>query len=151
MQSAARDGACIPLILAPASCQYRNPAPNAFNAELPCLIAGTAAVAGSAPEHVVSMACLAPAQGVFRVLAADSLLVKMSPSSRRYDSTGSEYMEHAPCISQIATLLADPKRSAMMWALMDGSAGRPRSLRYWQGCRRRRPARIWHGWPLADC
>ncbi|MBA4363762.1 MAG: transcriptional regulator, partial [Pseudomonas sp.] len=27
-------------------------------------------------------------------------------------------MEHAPCISQIATLLADPKRSAMMWALM---------------------------------
>ncbi|MEB0227411.1 ArsR/SmtB family transcription factor [Pseudomonas sp. 10S4] len=28
----------------------------------------------------------------------------------------------APCISQIATLLADPKRSAMMWALMDGSA-----------------------------
>ncbi|MBH2035905.1 MAG: transcriptional regulator, partial [Pseudomonadales bacterium] len=28
-------------------------------------------------------------------------------------------MEHAPCISQIATLLADPKRSAMMWALMD--------------------------------
>jgi DNA-binding transcriptional ArsR family regulator len=31
-------------------------------------------------------------------------------------------MEHAPCISQIATLLADPKRSAMMWALMDGSA-----------------------------
>lgn len=31
-------------------------------------------------------------------------------------------MEHAPCISQIATLLADPKRSAMMWALMDGTA-----------------------------
>ena len=31
-------------------------------------------------------------------------------------------MEHAPCISQIATLLAEPKRSAMMWALMDGSA-----------------------------
>jgi DNA-binding transcriptional ArsR family regulator len=31
-------------------------------------------------------------------------------------------MEQAPCISQIATLLADPKRSAMMWALMDGTA-----------------------------
>ncbi|MFK3974453.1 ArsR/SmtB family transcription factor [Pseudomonas sp. NPDC087358] len=31
-------------------------------------------------------------------------------------------MEHAPCISQIAALLADPKRSAMMWALMDGAS-----------------------------
>jgi len=31
-------------------------------------------------------------------------------------------MEQAPCISQIANLLADPKRTAMMWALMDGSA-----------------------------
>ncbi|WP_338526323.1 helix-turn-helix transcriptional regulator [Pseudomonas batumici] len=31
-------------------------------------------------------------------------------------------MEYAPCVSQIATLLADPKRSAMMWALLDGSA-----------------------------
>ncbi|MFO2463392.1 ArsR family transcriptional regulator [Pseudomonas sp. 15FMM2] len=31
-------------------------------------------------------------------------------------------MEHALCISQIATLLADPKRTAMIWALMDGSA-----------------------------
>ncbi|MGY2290605.1 ArsR/SmtB family transcription factor [Pseudomonas sp. SDO528_S397] len=31
-------------------------------------------------------------------------------------------MDHAPCISQIATLLADPKRTAMLWALMDGSA-----------------------------
>ncbi|MGH8392400.1 MAG: transcriptional regulator, partial [Pseudomonas sp.] len=31
-------------------------------------------------------------------------------------------MEQAPCISQIATLLADPKRTAMVWALMDGSA-----------------------------
>lgn len=31
-------------------------------------------------------------------------------------------MEQALCISQIATLLADPKRTAMMWALMDGSA-----------------------------
>lgn len=31
-------------------------------------------------------------------------------------------MESAPCISQIATLLADPKRSAMLWALMDGSS-----------------------------
>ncbi|MDR9754871.1 helix-turn-helix transcriptional regulator [Pseudomonas sp. SZMC_28357] len=31
-------------------------------------------------------------------------------------------MEQAPCISQIATLLADPKRSAMIWALMDGAA-----------------------------
>jgi DNA-binding transcriptional ArsR family regulator len=31
-------------------------------------------------------------------------------------------MEYAPCISQIATLLADPKRSAMIWALMDGTA-----------------------------
>jgi DNA-binding transcriptional ArsR family regulator len=33
-----------------------------------------------------------------------------------------EHMEQAPCISQIATLLADPKRTAMVWALMDGSA-----------------------------
>ncbi|WP_166362738.1 ArsR/SmtB family transcription factor [Pseudomonas akapageensis] len=31
-------------------------------------------------------------------------------------------MEHIPCISQIATLLADPKRSAMIWALIDGTA-----------------------------
>ena len=31
-------------------------------------------------------------------------------------------MEEAPCISQIANLLADPKRTAMLWALMDGSA-----------------------------
>jgi DNA-binding transcriptional ArsR family regulator len=31
-------------------------------------------------------------------------------------------MEHAPCISHIAALLADPKRSAMMWALMDGTS-----------------------------
>ncbi|HEY0286674.1 MAG TPA: helix-turn-helix transcriptional regulator [Pseudomonas sp.] len=31
-------------------------------------------------------------------------------------------MENAPCISQIAALLADPKRSAMMWALMDGTS-----------------------------
>jgi DNA-binding transcriptional ArsR family regulator len=55
-------------------------------------------------------------------LADDTLLVKMFLGSKRNDSTGSEYMEHAPCISQIATLLADPKRSAMMWALIDGSA-----------------------------
>jgi DNA-binding transcriptional ArsR family regulator len=34
--------------------------------------------------------------------------------------TGSEAMEYAPGISQIATLLADPKRSAMLWALIDG-------------------------------
>ncbi|NBB13305.1 helix-turn-helix transcriptional regulator [Pseudomonas sp. SLFW] len=31
-------------------------------------------------------------------------------------------MEHAPCISQIAALLADPKRSAIMWALLDGAS-----------------------------
>lgn len=31
-------------------------------------------------------------------------------------------MEQAPCISQIASLLAEPKRTAMLWALMDGSA-----------------------------
>jgi DNA-binding transcriptional ArsR family regulator len=31
-------------------------------------------------------------------------------------------MEAAPCISQIASLLAEPKRTAMLWALMDGSA-----------------------------
>ena len=31
-------------------------------------------------------------------------------------------MEEAPCISQIAGLLADPKRTAMLWSLMDGSA-----------------------------
>lgn len=31
-------------------------------------------------------------------------------------------MEPVPCISQIATLLADPKRSAMLWALIDGTA-----------------------------
>lgn len=37
-------------------------------------------------------------------------------------------MEHAPCISQIASLLADPKRSAMMWALMDGSARQTEEL-----------------------
>ncbi|MNF37972.1 MULTISPECIES: helix-turn-helix transcriptional regulator [unclassified Pseudomonas] len=37
-------------------------------------------------------------------------------------------MEHAPCISQIAALLADPKRSAMMWALMDGTARQSEEL-----------------------
>ncbi|RMO75403.1 hypothetical protein ALQ34_04752, partial [Pseudomonas syringae pv. maculicola] len=37
-------------------------------------------------------------------------------------STGREHMEYGPGISQIATLLADPKRSAMLWALMDGTA-----------------------------
>lgn len=31
-------------------------------------------------------------------------------------------MKEARCISQIAGLLADPKRTAMLWALMDGSA-----------------------------
>ena len=31
-------------------------------------------------------------------------------------------MEEAPCISQIASLLAEPKRTAMLWALKDGSA-----------------------------
>ncbi|NBA98436.1 helix-turn-helix transcriptional regulator [Pseudomonas sp. R5(2019)] len=31
-------------------------------------------------------------------------------------------MEHVSCISQVATLLADPKRSAMIWALIDGTA-----------------------------
>jgi DNA-binding transcriptional ArsR family regulator len=31
-------------------------------------------------------------------------------------------MENAPCISHIAALLADPKRSAMMWAMMDGTS-----------------------------
>ena len=31
-------------------------------------------------------------------------------------------MEATPCISQIASLLAEPKRTAMLWALMDGSA-----------------------------
>lgn len=31
-------------------------------------------------------------------------------------------MGAAPCISQIASLLAEPKRTAMLWALMDGSA-----------------------------
>ena len=79
-----------------------------------------------------SMACaigrLCPVYGGFNALADDTLLVKMSLSSRRNDSTGSEYMEHAPCISQIATLLADPKRSAMMWALMDGSARQTEEL-----------------------
>jgi len=31
-------------------------------------------------------------------------------------------MEQAPSISHIASLLAEPKRTAMLWALMDGSA-----------------------------
>ncbi|NWA84229.1 winged helix-turn-helix domain-containing protein [Pseudomonas sp. D2002] len=31
-------------------------------------------------------------------------------------------MEAAPCISHIASLLCEPKRTAMLWALMDGSA-----------------------------
>ena len=37
-------------------------------------------------------------------------------------------MEEAPCISQIASLLAEPKRTAMLWALMDGSAKSPIEL-----------------------
>lgn len=39
-------------------------------------------------------------------------------ASYRSDPEGT--MEYAPCISRIATLLADPKRSAMLWALIDG-------------------------------
>jgi len=31
-------------------------------------------------------------------------------------------MEQAPCISQVAALLADPKRSAMMCAMLDGAS-----------------------------
>ncbi|MGR3886895.1 ArsR/SmtB family transcription factor [Pseudomonas sp. 1152_12] len=31
-------------------------------------------------------------------------------------------MDAAPCISHIASLLCEPKRTAMLWALMDGSA-----------------------------
>lgn len=31
-------------------------------------------------------------------------------------------MEYAPAISQVATLLADPKRSALLWALIDGAS-----------------------------
>lgn len=37
-------------------------------------------------------------------------------------------MEEAPCISQIASLLAEPKRTAMLWSLMDGSAKSPEEL-----------------------
>lgn len=37
-------------------------------------------------------------------------------------------MEEAPCISRIASLLAEPKRTAMLWALMDGSAKSPVEL-----------------------
>ncbi|AJP50334.1 ArsR/SmtB family transcription factor [Pseudomonas simiae] len=37
-------------------------------------------------------------------------------------------MEAALCISQIASLLAEPKRTAMLWALMDGSAKSPVEL-----------------------
>ncbi|WP_339540537.1 ArsR/SmtB family transcription factor [Pseudomonas sp. RA_5y_Pfl1_P24] len=37
-------------------------------------------------------------------------------------------MDVAPCISQIASLLAEPKRTAMLWALMDGSAKSPVEL-----------------------
>ncbi|WP_025857589.1 helix-turn-helix transcriptional regulator [Pseudomonas sp. CHM02] len=37
-------------------------------------------------------------------------------------------MEAAPCISQIASLLAEPKRTAIVWALMDGSAKSPVEL-----------------------
>ncbi|MBN2991720.1 helix-turn-helix transcriptional regulator [Pseudomonas cedrina subsp. fulgida] len=37
-------------------------------------------------------------------------------------------MDAAPCISQIASLLAEPKRTAMLWALMDGSTRSPAEL-----------------------
>lgn len=37
-------------------------------------------------------------------------------------------MEEAPCISQIASLLAEPKRTAMLWSLMDGSAKSSKEL-----------------------
>jgi DNA-binding transcriptional ArsR family regulator len=80
------------------------------------------------PDDGLGEQRLRPGNGGFCVLADGTLLIKMSLSSRRNDSTGSEYMEHAPCISQIATLLADPKRSAMMWALMDGSARQTEEL-----------------------
>ena len=49
-------------------------------------------------------------------------------------------MEQAPCISQIATLLADPKRTAMIWALMDGSAKPSEEL----------AMRIWRAWRPVD-
>lgn len=42
-------------------------------------------------------------------------------------------MDEAPCISQIASLLADPKRTAMLWALMDGSAKSPEELARFAG------------------
>lgn len=37
-------------------------------------------------------------------------------------------MDAVPCISQIASLLAEPKRTAMLWALMDGSTRSPSEL-----------------------
>uniref|UniRef100_A0A494GA04 HTH arsR-type domain-containing protein n=1 Tax=Solanum lycopersicum TaxID=4081 RepID=A0A494GA04_SOLLC len=108
------------------------PAPTTGQDRISPVFPGPGLLTTSAPDPPLTGAAppagLAPVDGVLRVLADDTLLVKMSSSSRRYDSTGSEYMEHAPCISQIATLLADPKRSAMMWALMDGSARQTEEL-----------------------
>ncbi|WP_455883721.1 ArsR/SmtB family transcription factor [Pseudomonas putida] len=45
-------------------------------------------------------------------------------------------MEAAPCISQIASLLAEPKRAAMLWALMDGSAKSSEELATFAGVSR---------------
>ena len=54
-------------------------------------------------------------------------------------------MGAAPCISQIASLLAEPKRTAMLWALMDGSAKSSDELQRWPVCRRRQPMHTWRG------
>lgn len=54
-------------------------------------------------------------------------------------------MEYGPCISQIATLLADPKRSAMIWALMDGTARPADELAIWRDSRLLLLALIWRG------
>jgi hypothetical protein len=48
---------------------------------------------------------------------------------------------HFPGLSRIGSLLADPGRAAMLWALMDGSARPAGELTMIS--RRRRPAPIW--------
>ena len=91
MDSRGQEPAVNPLILAPASCQHRHPGPETLAARRQSSSDGRASAAGSVPEQAASAACLAPVHGDFRVLADDSLPAKMSPSSRRYDSTGSEH------------------------------------------------------------
>lgn len=54
--------------------------------------------------------------------------------------------EHpAPALAAVAAAIAEPARSRMLCALMDGRARTATELAPWQGSRPRRPVRTWAG------